>query len=74
VLAGDDRATGRRRSLTTARRVLAWVMLVACLLGWPVAALTFARGEPPVVLALSFLALAYEAFNAVQIAHDKEDA
>lgn len=45
-------------------------MLVGCVIMWPIAALTWARHEPQFVLGLSFLALIYEAFNAIQISHD----
>lgn len=37
------------------------MLLVGAIVGWPTAALTFARGEPPVVLGLSFLAIIIEA-------------
>lgn len=49
---------------------ISWVMLVGCVIMWPIAALTWARHEPQFVLGLSFLALIYEAFNAIQISHD----
>lgn len=42
---------------------LAWVLLVASLVGWPVSALTFATGEPPVVLGLSWLAITLTALD-----------
>lgn len=38
---------------------------------WPVAQMTFAKEEPPTVLGLSFIAIIYEGFNAVQISHDE---
>lgn len=56
--------------MKTFRRVLAGVMLVGGVVMWPIAALTWAKDEPQFVLGLSFLALIYEAFNAVQIAGD----
>lgn len=43
----------------------AWVLLVASLLGWPLSALTFAQGEPPVVLGLSWLAITLTALDIV---------
>lgn len=56
--------------MKTFRRALAGVMLVGGVVMWPIAALTWAKNEPQFVLGLSFLALIYEAFNAVQIAGD----
>lgn len=57
--------------MTRVRLILAWILLATALIGWPLSALTVARNEPQFVLGLSFLALAYEAFNAIQIATDK---
>lgn len=56
--------------MKTVRRVIAWVMFVGGIVMWPVSARTWARDEPQFVLGLSFLALVYEGFNALQIAHD----
>ena len=56
--------------MAKARRVIAWLMLAGGLIGWPLAAFWLAKDEPQFVLGLSFLALLYEAFNALQIAHD----
>jgi hypothetical protein len=53
-----------------ARQILAWLMLIGGLAGWPLAAFWLAKDEPQFVLGLSFLALIYEGFNALQIAHD----
>lgn len=53
-----------------AQITISWVMLLGCLVMWPIAATTWARDEPQFVLGLSFLALIYEAFNAIQISHD----
>ena len=36
---------------------IAWVLVIASLLGWPVSALTVAKNEPQFVLALSWLAI-----------------
>lgn len=52
------------------RRIIAWLMLAGGLIGWPVAAFWLAKDEPQFVLALSFLALLYEAYNALQISHE----
>lgn len=56
--------------MKTARRALAGVMLVGGIVMWPISALTWAKDEPQFVLGLSFLALIYEGFNALQIAGD----
>lgn len=42
---------------------LAWVLLAASLVGWPLSALTVAQGEPPVVLGLSWLAITLTALD-----------
>lgn len=44
---------------------MAWVLLTLSLVGWPVSAVTFAKGEPPVVLALSWLAITLTALDIV---------
>lgn len=55
------------------RLVLSWTLFLGSLIGYPVAAWTFAKDEPPVVLFLSFLAITLEGFNGVQIAHDSKE-
>jgi hypothetical protein len=40
-----------------ARRIAAAWLLLGCLIGWPVSQLTWARHEPPTVLALSWAAM-----------------
>ncbi len=50
------------------RRRAAWCLLVACLIGWPVSAFTFARGEPQAILALSWLALILTSLDLTQTA------
>jgi hypothetical protein len=39
------------------RLYAAWALLVATLIGWPLSALTFAKGEPQFILGLSWLAI-----------------
>jgi hypothetical protein len=39
------------------RRRVALTLLVASLIGWPLSAFTFARGEPQFILGLSWLAI-----------------
>lgn len=43
------------------RVVAAWVLLIGAVLGWPLSMLTVAKGEPPFVLSLSWLAILIEA-------------
>lgn len=40
-----------------ARVIAAWVLLVGSIIGWPVSAITVAKGEPPFILGLSWLAI-----------------
>jgi hypothetical protein len=49
----------------TRRLQLSWVWLVGSLLGWPISQATFAAGEPPTVLALSWLAITITAIDAL---------
>jgi hypothetical protein len=42
---------------------LAWALLVGSVIGWPLSALTLARGEPPFVLGLSWLAITLTALD-----------
>lgn len=45
------------------RVLAAWVLLVASLVGWPLSAMTFAQGEPPAILGLSWLAITLTALD-----------
>lgn len=45
--------------------IVAWSFLVCSLIGWPASAVSVARDEPPVILAISWLALALTAFDIV---------
>lgn len=49
----------------SAEEKIAWVLLVGSFIGWPVTQLTIARDEPPVILGLSWAALAYSASAAL---------
>ena len=55
------------------KRRVAWVMLAFCVVGWPLSALTVAKDEPQVVLALSWVALVYSAIDALWIADAEDD-
>lgn len=52
---------------------LAWVLLVCSILGWPVSAVTFARGEPPTVLGLSWLAITLTALDFLKTSRVHRD-
>jgi hypothetical protein len=52
--------------MARARVVLAWILLVGSLVGWPVSALTVARHEPQFVLGLSWLAITLTAMDILQ--------
>lgn len=49
----------------TTRVRLAWFLLVASVLGWPLSALTFASEEPPTVLGLSWFAITLTALDVL---------
>jgi hypothetical protein len=46
-----------------ARVRLAWVLLIASVVGWPLSALTWAKDEPPFILGLSWLAITLTALD-----------
>lgn len=48
---------------TARRKLFAWSLLIASIIGYPLSALTFAAGEPPAVLALSWAAIALTAID-----------
>ncbi len=52
---------------------LGWVLLAVSLVGWPVTQFTVARDEPPVVLALSWLAIILTALGIIVSAYVKQD-
>jgi hypothetical protein len=43
----------------------AWILLVVCLVGWPVSVVSLAKEEPPFVLSLSWLALILTAIDII---------
>lgn len=53
--------------------ILAWCLLVGSLVGWPLSALTVARGEPQFVLGLSWLALALTAADLLKTSRVHRD-
>lgn len=48
-----------------ARLRIAWVIIALSIIGWPVSMFTFATGEPPAILALSWLAITITALDVV---------
>jgi hypothetical protein len=44
---------------------ISWIILIISLVGWPLSALTWARGEPQFVLGLSWLALTLTALDVL---------
>lgn len=58
---------------TTGRYRFALVLLSLSLVGWPISAFTFAKGEPATVLGLSWLAIGYTSIDILLTAevHDQ---
>lgn len=57
-MSGGERMPGRiGQRARRARVIVAWVMLVGSLIGWPLTAFTVAKDEPQFVLGLSWLAI-----------------
>jgi hypothetical protein len=52
---------------------LGWALLILSLIGWPLTQFTIARDEPPVVLALSWLAIILTAVGIIVSAYVKRD-
>jgi hypothetical protein len=48
-----------------AQLILAWVLLIGSMIGWPLSQLTIARDEPTFTLALSWLAIILGAWNTI---------
>lgn len=51
-----------------ARVILAWLLLIGSLIGWPLSAFTVAREEPPFILGLSWLAITLTALDILATA------
>lgn len=52
---------------------LAWTLLVGSLIGWPLSALTWAKGEPQFILGLSWLAITLTALDFLKTARVHRD-
>ena len=44
---------------------IGWLIFLGALVMWPVSMLTFAKGEPPTVVSLSWAAIVLEALNVL---------
>ena len=56
--------------------MLAWVLLVGSLIGWPLSALTVAKHEPPFILGLSWFAItltAADLLKSSRVHRDQDD-
>ena len=51
----------------------AWVVLILCLIAWPVTMFTVAKEEPPFILSLSWFAIIYTAVDLIQTSRVKDD-
>jgi len=59
------------------RLIAAWVLLVVCLIAWPVSCQTFAKEEPPAILSLSWIAIIIECITVVttqQVSKKQEES
>lgn len=45
------------------RTIMAWVLVIGSLIGWPLSALTIARNEPQFILGLSWIAITLTALD-----------
>jgi len=52
---------------------LSWIVLIACLIAWPVTTFTVARDEPPFVLGLSWFAIIYTAWDVIMTSRVHEN-
>ena len=59
-----------------ARTIAAWALLIGSCIGWPVSQLTWARGEPPFTLGLSWLAIVLTAADLLSTSqvHEQQAA
>lgn len=61
------------RHLRRARTIAAWILLVGSIIGWPVSAFTWAKGEPQFVLGLSWLAIVLTSADLLSTSQVRED-
>lgn len=57
-----------------ARTVLAWLLLIGSIVGWPLSALWWARDEPRFVLGLSWLAIIMTSADLLTTSQVHEEA
>lgn len=59
--------------MNRARTVVAWILLIGSIIGWPLSMFTLAADEPPFVLSLSWLAIVIEAASLLTASQVRED-
>lgn len=62
--------------MNRARTIVAWILLIGSVIGWPASMLTVAADEPAFVLSLSWLAIIIEAaslLTASQVREKQDD-
>jgi hypothetical protein len=69
ALSGDGLLLGK----VDMKRKIAWALLIVSGIGWPLTQLTIAKEEPPIILALSWLAIILTALDGVWITEDQSD-
>jgi hypothetical protein len=52
---------------------VSWLMLVFCVINWPLSAFTYAKDEPVTVLSLSWIALIFTCVNTIWTAEVRRD-
>jgi hypothetical protein len=55
------------------RTVIAWILLIGSVIGWPLSQITVARDEPPFILALSWLAIILTAADLLSTSQVHEE-
>ena len=51
---------------------MSWALLIIATIGWPLSALTVAKGEPQFILGLSWFAIIIESLNVLMNAQIQE--
>lgn len=65
--------SGGGPAVKRARTIVAWVLLVGSVIGWPVSAVTVFRTEPPGILGLSWLAIIIESASLLTSSQVHQD-
>lgn len=61
------------RDWRAVRTRIAWIVIDLVMVNWPLSIFTYAKGEPLVVLSLSWLALIIEAFSLLTASQVHEE-